>query len=86
MSHPTCSTCRFMAMPRDEDVWDDATEEMVPDTRATCVRIIHGNRDSHAPFPSVAQPAMVVDGSGYSARLLVLPTFGCNLHEPKERP
>jgi len=27
--------------------------------------------------------AVVTDGSGYAARLCVLPTFGCNLHEPR---
>lgn len=51
--------------------------------RHTCVRIIHGNKDAWLPVPSDAQPAIVVDGSGYAARLLVLPTFGCVLHEPK---
>ena len=30
--------------------------------------------------------AVVTDGSGYAARLRVLPTFGCTLHEPKEMP
>lgn len=29
------------------------------------------------------EPAAVLDGSGYAARLVVLPTFGCVLHEPK---
>lgn len=78
----TCSTCRFMAASRD-DTWDDDGLEIWPLVRSTCVRIIHGNLTISNPVPSEQQPAMVVDGSGYSARLLVLPTFGCILHEPK---
>ncbi len=51
----------------------------------TCVRIIHGNYNAHANDLKLTfeQPAAVVDGSGYQARLIVLPTFGCVLHEPK---
>lgn len=88
-----CETCRFMAAER-EDRWDDSEHPTEPGkvigfvehTRRTCVRIIHGN-SSKAGYvgdaePTTAQPAMVVDGSGYSARLLVLPMFGCVLHEP----
>lgn len=57
----------------------------------TCVRIIHGNRceprlhsEGRAIRRAASELAVVTDGSGYAARLLVLPTFGCVLHEPKE--
>ena len=59
------------------------------DTRETdhhaCARIIHGNgSQSRGDFAKVnAEPAVVTDGSGYAARLRVLPTFGCALHEPR---
>lgn len=69
----TCDTCRFAAAPR------------YPDTQyRSCVRILHGNGGDHDHLelhPDREQRAIVVDGSGYAARLLVLPTFGCVLHE-----
>ncbi len=68
----TCATCRFMAAERDR-MSDEITV-----AHRSCVRIIHGNFDSDAE----KEIATVVDGSGYAARLCVLPTFGCVLHEP----
>jgi len=65
-----CSTCKYMAAKRDE------TYEMY-----TCVRIIHGNKDGNDITDKTM--AAVLDGSGYSARLVVLPSFGCVLHESK---
>ena len=50
----------------------------------TCVRIIHGN--DYNPQTDAALPdqvAVVVDGSGYAARLAVKPDFGCVLWEEK---
>jgi hypothetical protein len=79
----TCESCRFLAAPRTSR-WDDEEEIEVTYYETTCVRIIHGNRHCGSAAPSKKQPAMVVDGSGYSARLLVLPTFGCVLHEEKK--
>lgn len=89
----TCATCRFMAAER---IYEDSNasgfmtisvdgeapyEERVSQHR-TCARIIHGNVSNE---PSVlTEPAVVVDGSGYAARLLVLPTFGCVLHEENQ--
>lgn len=87
----TCATCRFMAAKRDP--FPDGLERYNPDTdedeateHRTCVRIVHGNgyKDRTPPWGQVKQePAVVIDGSGYAARLLVLPTFGCTLHEPR---
>lgn len=72
----TCATCRFMAAKREKYVWDDETDHR------SCVRIKHGNGGEASPDES----AVVVDGSGYTARLLVLPTFGCALHEEMPDP
>lgn len=51
-------------------------------------KIIHGNRyisEFGEAVKRFAEPAVVTDGSGFAARLMVLPTFGCALHEPKDR-
>lgn len=85
-----CGTCRFLAAER--ETYDVEQEDPSDPNRViyvdverklrTCTRIIHGNRDTWAYEGTEQQPAVVVDGSGYAARLLVLPTFGCVLHEP----
>lgn len=49
----------------------------------TCARIIHGNGDAQGNPATRNEPALVVDGSGFAARLIVLPSFGCVLHEVK---
>jgi hypothetical protein len=54
-------------------------------THRTCTRIIHGN-SWDAPDDADKQLALVTDGSGFAARLIVLPTFGCLLHEEREEP
>jgi hypothetical protein len=84
-----CGTCRFMAAERDLRVVerDDPADpnrviyEDVERQLRTCTRIIHGNAETNDYEGTPEQPAMVVDGSGYAARLMVLPTFGCVLHE-----
>ena len=49
-----------------------------------CARIEHGNGGTAKQAKRLASdPAVVSDGSGYAARLRVLPTFGCALHEAK---
>lgn len=80
----TCSTCRFMATSRDDGglTWFDSDYNEHTSDHATCVRVIHGNRGDQTD-KTAKEPAVVVDGSGYAARLLVLPTFGCVLHEEK---
>lgn len=78
----TCATCRFMAAPRDAmSVWDDSQDDICETEHRTCVRILHGNGGDLKYRLAAAEPALVVDGSGYAARLVVLPTFGCMLHE-----
>jgi hypothetical protein len=85
----TCSTCRFFGARDGIEIWDDEHDSgdgLGPgDTRETdhhpCARIIHGNA-TRSNFRKVnAEAAVVTDGSGYAARLRVLPTFGCALHE-----
>jgi len=82
-----CATCRFMAEPRSGTIetWDDEAETSYESEHRTCTRIIHGNgykeRLDHSR--TFQEPALVTDGSGYAARLVVLPTFGCVLHEAK---
>lgn len=85
----TCQTCRFFGARMGIEAWDEDYEGPCGrgDTRETdrhaCARIIHGNDGKR--FPTIKdEPAVVTDGSGYAARLRVLPTFGCVLHEPKE--
>jgi hypothetical protein len=80
----TCSTCRFFGSEHGFDVQTDADDYVTTDHH-TCVRIIHGNGHVKYDEPKrlLSESAAVVDGSGYAARLVVLPTFGCVLHEPK---
>jgi hypothetical protein len=75
----TCASCRFFAAPRPlTNYMADPEEESA---HHSCVRIIHGNGDAQRESSTQTEPALVVDGSGYAARLIVLPTFGCVLHE-----
>jgi len=76
-----------MAAPRGLEFYEDNGAEFITGHRS-CVRIIHGNGDAKYDrgFAGLApEPALVTDGSGYAARLIVLPTFGCTLHEPVEQ-
>lgn len=85
---PTCSTCRFFGVRMGIDAWDDdyvtsfGSGGMRETEHHACARIIHGN--DGRPFPAIKdEPAIVTDRSGYAARLRVLPTFGCALHEER---
>lgn len=82
-----CATCRFMAAER---YGLDISGARDSDHR-TCVRVIFGSGPSY-PYPERdeeyvgdprTEPAAVLDGSGYAARLVVLPSFGCVLHEER---
>jgi hypothetical protein len=74
-----------MAAERDFASETDDDGQPVGPMMQTCVRIVHGNkRGMDTPeHPAAGQLAAVLDGSGYAARLVVLPAFGCVLHEPK---
>ena len=79
----TCATCRFFGSAAPLDWYDDAEEEHASEHHY-CARVQHGNGGSAYQRETLAKDAAVVtDGSGYAARLRVLPTFGCVLHEPR---
>ena len=76
----TCGTCRFMGAEMGVTAWDEAIDDTAETSHHACARIIHGNDGRR--FPTIRdEPAIVTDGSVYAARLRVLPTFGCVLHE-----
>lgn len=80
----TCQSCRFMAAPRSaSQIYIDDAGDFIESEHATCTRIIHGNGDNDLMRQSIRELAIVTDGSGYAARLRVLPEFGCVLHEMK---
>ncbi len=84
----TCSTCRFLGSPAPL-TWfiygegkGESEDEDGESAHRLCARIEHGNGGSGQQTKKLASdPAVVTDGSGYAARLRVLPTFGCTLHE-----
>lgn len=79
----TCSTCLFFGAKMGVEVWDGEADDTRETDHHACARIIHGN-GHQIPFAIVnAEPAIVTDGSGFAARLRVLPTFGCALHEER---
>jgi hypothetical protein len=82
---PACSTCRFFGGPASIDAGcgegDDYYER--ESGHHACVRIIHGNASGGVDVSLLNEKAVVTDGSGYAAKLRVLPTFGCALHEVK---
>lgn len=86
MSAPTCATCRFLGSPAPLGIFVETLQgddDMRESEHRYCARIIHGNAASYGPEAEQAlrDLAVVTDGSGYAARLRVLPEFGCALHE-----
>lgn len=81
-----CATCRFFGSPAGIDgAYDESADSDDGTTEHHyCARIIHGNSGEHYFSKLAVEPAVVTDGSGYAARLRVLPTFGCTLHEQAE--
>jgi hypothetical protein len=80
----TCETCCFFGSPMGLMAWDDESSEDSSETgHHACARIIHGNGYGLKYNQLKNEPAVVTDGSGYAARLRVLPSFGCTLHESK---
>ncbi len=80
-----CATCKYMAPPRDIPAltyYDSDTDTEYNSEHTTCTRILHGNGYTDQKR-SITELACVLDGSGYAARLVVLPDFGCVLHEDK---
>lgn len=84
MTDKTCASCRFAGLQRDNEVWDPTADggdgALVTTEHVRCTLIVHGNgSDEKRATPGTI--AYVADGSGYAATLMVLPTFGCVLHE-----
>ena len=79
----TCATCRFFGSQMGVTFWDPDTNDMVGTEHHACARIIHGN--GAGEDRAARELAVVTDGSGYAARLQVLPTFGCVLHEDADK-
>ncbi len=73
-----CATCKHLGEPNAVSFFDDDCEEHESEHR-NCNRIHHGNGTTTRE--TLTEPAVVTDGSGYVARLRVLPTFGCALWE-----
>ena len=87
MAFGHCKDCRFIGHDRpltwygdgENNDWNEHASE-----HRLCTRVIHGN-DYGMGRKAGNELATVVDGSGYSASLCVLPDFGCALFEKKER-
>lgn len=80
----TCASCKFFGSEMSLNGFDYETDVELETGHHACARIIHGNSGDD-PMSKVAKElAVVTDGSGYAARLRVLSSFGCVLHEAKE--
>lgn len=80
MVPPTCGTCRWLG--REYPLLWSGEGEDEPTGHRRCLRVIHGNDCSADETASRRnEPAAVVDGSGYAASLVVLPSFSCALWE-----
>ena len=88
-----CKTCKHWVLET-HDGWGVALEEAGECTKArqiwdvTEVKEPENGADYRVLLPEhAAILAVVEDGSGYSARLVTMPDFGCVQHEPKlDRP
>lgn len=90
----TCATCRFMAADRygfdgGPQSHNTCVRIIHGNGRMDHPKPADGTtygewREKQKEIPRRrVEPAAVLDGSGYAARLVVLPTFGCVLHEEK---
>lgn len=82
MSEKTCGTCKHRGdEPLQTYAWDvDGNQHAV--TYYECKRVAQGNKSCDEQYKA-GEHALVIDGSGYLAKLCVEDTFGCNLWEPK---
>lgn len=80
----TCETCKFFGSPSPLTWIGETFEEDGESGHHYCARIEHGNGGGSQQAERLAKDlAVVTDGSGYAARLRVLPSFGCALHESR---
>lgn len=84
----TCNTCRFWNRNGKPFPEHRFGEYGIPESEGTqhrrCLRVLHNSDSRHDDF--IDEPAFVTDGSGYTAALRTLPTFGCVLHEAGDPP
>lgn len=83
-----CVTCKFFGEANHLDDWNEKGESRET-KHHICDKVIHINASSnwvnHGYNKGRDDLAVVIDGEGYIAKLLVLPDFGCILHQPKEQ-
>lgn len=81
-----CTNCKYLGAEKINEEWNDKKEivENIHTGFFACHRIIHGNYNSDSVRQDKKVLAVVVDGSGYSAQLLVRKEFGCNMFEPRQ--
>lgn len=91
-----CRDCKYKAAARGVTGYHGGYDDYgvsVDDAWSSCVKILHGNiliDDPKVPdvtinqYDDTALKAVVVDGSGYAARLLVKDDFGCALWEARD--
>jgi hypothetical protein len=77
-----CATCKHLGQPNGVYFWPEDGADDIESEHRECNRIPHGN--GTVTRETLTAPAIVTDGSGYVAKLRVLPTFGCALHEGRE--
>lgn len=90
----TCATCCFCAAPRESvdppldyksPGWNPLDHDITVPWRS-CTRIILGYDGMGLVDAIKEEKAIVLDGSGYAARLAVKPDFGCTLWEASKAP
>jgi hypothetical protein len=86
----SCATCRFWNINGegpsiytvDLTDLDELVDLMHPQRQ--CFVAVHANSGERRTSAEVAAlPVIVLDASGYSARLFTLPTFTCAAEEPR---
>ena len=80
-----CQNCKYCGSEKINTYYDTQLQKVMdaPSGFFACHRIEHGNQDSETIKNDPTVLAVVIDGSGYSAQLLVRPDFGCCLFESK---
>jgi hypothetical protein len=80
----TCASCRFWTpTSAGRTLWDSEKEEDIDLPHHRCLRILHEKPVDAETGAMPETPAFLNDGSGYTASLNTLPTFGCTLHEAR---
>lgn len=78
-----CATCKHRSSDFVDTYRCDEDGNELPVTYYACLKVEHGNGGSGEDSYKAGKKALAVDGSGYSARLVVEADFGCVLWEAK---